>query len=152
MVEDGTTPEVERNFQKTERVQRKRVEAAEEPLSLVDMLTGNFVWGSVDSKYTRRKGGRVTTNINSGMALMVQSWDFDREGKVSAVQVKRVMGAEMVNIVSLRRGEDGKFVLHEKRTPGSFSAWAKEFNTAKQRMFRKSPQLPETPSPGQGQQ
>lgn len=143
MVENGSTPEVPINFQRTAAAQQKRVEAAKRPIGLVDRFLGRFTRGSVDSEYKEGRGGRVTTEIVSGKAAMVQGFDFDAGGNVVAVRVGRVLNTRdytggfvwaNASDIILRRGDDEKFFVGSKVNSDLLPAWNKEFNTARQRM------------------
>lgn len=133
------------NFQKTVMAQTERTENAtksEYPgvIGLVDKMVGKHTFGFIDSEYQAGKGGTVATEIQSGKARLIQSWRFDKDGKLSSVTVKKILGSSSGASVSgdmggvvLVRDESGKFQVEESysRNPGF---WEKEFNKADKRM------------------
>lgn len=132
------------NFQKTVMAQKERTENATESeypgvIGLVDKMIGKQTHGFLDSEYEAGKGGTIRTEIQSGRAQLLQSWIFDKDGKLSSVKVIKLLASggatvsgDMGNVV-LERDESGKFQVRESSS-SNLGVWEREFNKADKRI------------------
>ena len=122
------------NFQKTVVAQKDRTEAAAHPLNLIDRFTGKYTSGRVESNYRDGFGGTIHTSIESGQAILSQSWTFDKDGNLSRVVVNKIYNGSEASKTVLERDTEGKFRIRETRSNNLLSYWEKNFNTARQRI------------------
>lgn len=134
------------NFKKTVIAQQERMEAAEKPTGLVDRFIGQHIRGKVSSSFDERYGGYVSTTLDSGSASMDQTWHFDKDGNINKVDVSRKSGDVEASIVTLERGDDGKFRVKEERSNVLLKYWHKGFNTVQKRM-QAHRDIPSNPKP-----
>jgi len=123
---------------KVVRIQQERVKAAEQPFHLIDRLVGNCTNGEVAADYRKGIGGSVKTRIESGNAVLDQTWNFDKNGQVISISINRNFknraNSPMASEMMLSRDEDGKFQVEKNALSRDLPEWENEFHTAKARI------------------